>query len=844
MRLLAVGTAAALAPLVVLLGVTVLFERRLDSQLRVELDHQADQQLARVASGLYNLVRTQYESLEEQLQASLRVLHTDLAAQGAARIAAGRTTWSATNQLTGQASTVTLPAFAIGGQVATPAGARAERVPVLDGVVGQVGGAVTVFQRMNDAGDMLRISTTVRAKDGGRAVGTFIPARLPDGKTNPVIEAVLAGREYHGRAFVVDAWYQTIYEPLTDASGRVIGMLFVGERQERVPSLRQAIRGSTFARTGSVTVYTSKGEHRGRVVIGPDQREDGRSAWEDVDAAGRKPTQALLAQATALKPAEVGFRRWTPAGQGGAPAEPRMGAVVYFAPWDWVIAASANESDFADARHRVTSSLNLLLAVALAAGLLLCAVAVLVTRRLATSVTAPLGELAQLADRLAEGDTSVDVAVDSRDEIGALAGAMRHMVAGERELARLADRIAAGDTSVALAPRGERDALSRAFLAVRDTVSRLTEELAALTEAARDGDLRRRARADGLRGSFGDVVTGLNATLDATLAPVQEALAALEQVAGGDLTIALQGSYRGDHAKLTDALNRAIAAMRDAIARIGESAETLGDASGSLTAVADGMSHAAEQTSHRANVVAAAAEQVNANVQTVAASAEEMGASIREIAQQSTHGAHVAGNAVRLSQAATEGIERLGRSSQEIGEVVRTISSIASQTNLLALNATIEAARAGEAGKGFAVVAHEVKELARQTEHATEDIRRRIDRIQGDTSGTIASIREVAEVLEEMHRIQVTIAAAVEEQSATTREISRNVSEAARATSEIAETITGVATAANETAAGASQSRSAAAELTGMAAELRALVRRFRTVAERGVGTRGKAGMA
>jgi methyl-accepting chemotaxis protein len=172
-------------------------------------------------------------------------------------------------------------------------------------------------------------------------------------------------------------------------------------------------------------------------------------------------------------------------------------------------------------------------------------------------------------------------------------------------------------------------------------------------------------------------------------------------------------------------------------------------------------------------------------------------------------------------------VSKLGVSSQEIGNVVKVITSIAEQTNLLALNATIEAARAGEAGKGFAVVANEVKELAQETARATEDIARRVETIQADTSGAVEAIGQISAIITSINDYQLTIASAVEEQTATTNEMSRNVTEAATGSGEIASNIIGVASAAATTTQAVTQTLNAVDELARMAAELRTEVARF-----------------
>ena len=313
----------------------------------------------------------------------------------------------------------------------------------------------------------------------------------------------------------------------------------------------------------------------------------------------------------------------------------------------------------------------------------------------------------------------------------------------------------------------------------------------------------------------------------AIVKPLAEVVRVADQVANGDLTQRLEIETGDEIGQTGRALNQAFAQMGSAIKTIAENSRSLKGASEELTSVSHQMAASAEETSAQAMVVSASAEQVSHNVETVATGVEEMTASIREISDNAHDAARVATEAVEEAESTAATIARLDESSARISDVTKAITSISEQTNLLALNATIEAARAGESGKGFAVVANEVKELARETASATEEIGSRVEEIQNDTRSAVTAIGKIGTIVKRIHEIQNTIASAVEEQTATTNEISRSVTEVAGGSSEIANSISGVATGTKDTASGASVAQSAAQELADMAEVLKQLVEKF-----------------
>jgi methyl-accepting chemotaxis protein len=311
--------------------------------------------------------------------------------------------------------------------------------------------------------------------------------------------------------------------------------------------------------------------------------------------------------------------------------------------------------------------------------------------------------------------------------------------------------------------------------------------------------------------------------------PVNEVTDALRALEHGDLTATVPVRTTDELAVMATSLNAATLRLRTMIGVIDASAGSLSTAVQELTASTGELEASAGSVDNRASATSTASQQVSESVQNVAAGAEEMGASIREISRSTTEAATVAQGAVSVAASTNQTVSSLGDSSRQIGDVIRVITAIAEQTNLLALNATIEAARAGEAGKGFAVVASEVKDLAQETARATEDIARRVEAIQHDTTGAVAAIGEIGAVIARINEYQSTIAAAVEEQTATTAEMSRSVAEAAETSREIAASVVGIADDAQRSTTTVASSRATVSRVAQLSTELRTVVGQFTT---------------
>lgn len=312
--------------------------------------------------------------------------------------------------------------------------------------------------------------------------------------------------------------------------------------------------------------------------------------------------------------------------------------------------------------------------------------------------------------------------------------------------------------------------------------------------------------------------------------PLQHIAARLKDISEGegDLTKLVEATGKDEITEVATYFNQFVTKLRTMITAISENAEHVASASEELSATSHQITANSEETSAQARVVSQAGEHINQNLQTIATGAEEMSTTVNEIAKNAMEAARVATEAVNTAEATNATVGRLGASSAEIGKVIEVITSIAQQTNLLALNATIEAARAGEAGKGFAVVANEVKELAKQTAKATEEIGHKITGIQANTTGAVEAIGSIRAVIDKISHISGVIATAVEEQSATTNEMSRNVGEAAKGAGEISNNIAGVAEAAQSTTQSVAEAQKATEHLAQMSQQLRQLVGQFK----------------
>jgi len=396
-KIYGLAVVAAVLPVLLLLLLMQHFRSSISQRAARELTALAMANVEQTARDTYGLCETANDLLQQRINENLGVARRILAERGGVGSGGGSLHWQAVNQFTQGTAEVTLPRMLIGGTAATQSRSFQTPSPFVDEVTRVTGSTVTIFQRMNEPGDMLRVATTVAAADGNRAIGTYIPATGPDGAPTPVIASILRSEVYRGTAFVVNDLYVAAYEPLRDGAGRVIGMLFVGERISSVESVRRTMLNTVIGSSGYIGVLGAKGNQRGRYIISKNGMRDGESIWETRDSAGNPFIQKMVQRGLASAKGEV-FHESYPWQNPGEP-RPRMkhAGLVYFEPWDWLVFASAYEDEYMAPIQQVRSSAaNLLWDVTLG-GLLSLFVVLGVAFFMGGRLTEPIELLTKLA---------------------------------------------------------------------------------------------------------------------------------------------------------------------------------------------------------------------------------------------------------------------------------------------------------------------------------------------------------------------------------------------------------------------------------------------------------------
>ena len=371
-------------------------------QAEIEVRKLMDADLDHIAEGVYNLVKAQDEAVQLKVNYDLNVARRVLHHEGTVTLSDDTITWTAVNQYTQEAIEVELPMMLIGGAWLGQNTDLGTETLVVDEVKELVGGTATIFQRMNEQGDILRVATNVEKLDSTRAIGTYIPAVNPDGTPNPVVSTVMQGKTYRGIAYVVNAWYITAYEPMFDRQGEIVGVLYVGVKQENVESLRQAILKTRVGETGYVYVLGGKGDDRGHYIISRNGESDGLDIWDAKDTEDRYFIQSIVEKAISLEPGQFATERYPWRNPGEPKPRWKVARITYYEPWDWVIGVGAYEEEFEEIHAQLQASRSRMIGLFVVAGLCLVILGGATAWVIARGISAPLSLVTQAVTRLAE----------------------------------------------------------------------------------------------------------------------------------------------------------------------------------------------------------------------------------------------------------------------------------------------------------------------------------------------------------------------------------------------------------------------------------------------------------
>ena len=641
-------TLTAVVPLVVSLAIavgTVSWQaRKLKADIFAGIEEQSRSECAKITQAAYHLIESTDERNQHELAINLHAVQRLIEQAGGVHLSGEMLTWQAKNQTTQETASLALPKVQIGDQWLGQVSAPTTQVPLVDEAAQLTGRFCTLFQRMNEAGDMLRVATTVITKNGNRAIGTYIPARSAEGTPNPVIAAILQGNTYQGRAQVVGEWHAATYTPLWDADKKnVIGMLYVGLGLKTInEELAHAICKLSAGKTGYTFVLGGKGDQRGAYIISKDRKRDGENVWESKDSQGNPVIQNIVAKALHTQDGKVEFLNYFWQNKDEAAPREKSCAISYYAPWDWVIGTGAYLSDYEDALHQVAASQQRMqrwiIGLAGLAGLFALLAGVIIARSLSRPITAVSTQLHQGTQQITQASTAIAATSHTLAEgASTQAASVKEISASLEELSAMTQRNAAsaltGKTTAAEARQAaesgatQMDRMQNAMAAIQQSSTAISKIIKTIDEIAfQTNILALNAAVEAARA--GEAGAGFAVVADEVRSLAQRSAVAAKETAE-KIADTVQCSHQGT--TLTNAVSQEFAqivikvrGVDEIVAQFAAVSQEQSEALSQINTALSGMDQVTQKTAAGAEESAAAAEQLSAQSLGLATSADQL----------------------------------------------------------------------------------------------------------------------------------------------------------------------------------------------------------------------------
>jgi len=551
-KIVGLALLAAILPLVGILINTAYQKKQTEKVVVSESDILVRENLEQVAFDLYGACVATNDLLINSLEHYLNFANEHIKSKGQIRTSNESVSWEAINQYTKASSNISLPKMYVGNRWLGKEKNLRNYVPIVDDMGKMTEATYTIFQRMNNQGDMLRVATNVIKTDGTRAVGTYIPATNPDGKSNPVVSAVLKGEVFSGRAYVVNKWYLTKYQPILDSSGRVIGILYVGVPLDKIDALRKEILNIKLGQTGYVYVLGAEGRQKGHYIISAGGKRDGENIWDSQDESGKYFIREIVEESAKLEPGQSYYADYLWDGR------VKRVALTYFKDWDWVIGAGAYEDEFQTAYVKVNSALSTLIISSLIGGVILIVIMTAISLIFGGRIVTPILKIKDVALEIAKGNLRSKINVKSNDEVGELANAFHDMTTSLQEKAHVAKAISEGNLNIDITVASDEDELGLAMTDMKEKIGGLASEIKGLTDSVRVGNLGKRGNTSAFQGGWADLIEGLNQLIEAFVQPLEVVSQYVTQLGSGDIPDTITDQYEGDFNKIKDGMNSCI----------------------------------------------------------------------------------------------------------------------------------------------------------------------------------------------------------------------------------------------------------------------------------------------